>query len=68
MIDDRGKFFLCTGYLCICSAADCRLRLPEDSSPYEPVFVPTTSFDLVLSGTVATGSMDTMNVYFTKDP
>ncbi len=73
LVVDCGKFNLCPR-VCICSAASCRVKLPEDTtSPFDPSpAARTVSFDLALSGSIGSGSvvggMDDHNVHFTKDP
>ncbi len=66
---DCGVFFLCQSAVCFCSPAGCRLRVPEDVAiPSSRDYVPMVSFDMAYSGNLATGSMGSQSVHFTKDP
>jgi hypothetical protein len=67
LLIDCGKFTICQSGTCFCSATSCRLRVPEDPTDPTQFYVRTMSFDLALAGNVAMGSMDSTNIYLTKD-
>jgi hypothetical protein len=65
MTVDSGKLDLCFDYwVCLCSKTSCVANLSGSG--------PTVSFDLVISGTEASGSVTGTfgdhNVHFTRDP
>jgi hypothetical protein len=73
MVVDCAKMELCMRPVCICSATSCRVTLPEDLwPPSGDSIAPTASFDLALSGSSASGSiqgaLSDHNVHFTQDP
>jgi hypothetical protein len=73
---DCGRFQLCGGHVCACSATSCTVNESEGSD--DPAYpdthpAPTSSIDLLLTGNIATGSMKSdgvspVTVHFTKDP